>query len=101
MKKAVIRILHQVLLSCDQATYLIVRGENQRISPKEKFTLYLHLLACKYCRIFKKQSRWLEGFLHQMHHDPSQISSQSQLKPVVKAAMDELIREQLPPLEEN
>ncbi len=44
------------MLDCDTATLLITKSEFTKLSCIDKTKLKLHLLTCKFCRRFKKQS---------------------------------------------
>jgi len=42
------------MLSCDKATFLITKEQEGKISFIRKIQLELHLKACKFCSLFKK-----------------------------------------------
>lgn len=46
----------KTVFNCKQATLLSLKKEEGTISVKERIKLYYHLLYCKYCRFFAKQS---------------------------------------------
>ncbi len=51
------------MMTCKEATEASVRKSQGRVSFKERLDVALHLLACKYCRLFAKQQAWLDQFL--------------------------------------
>ncbi len=49
-------MLRKVMYNCREATLLIVKREQGKISLFERFRLYYHLLHCGVCRSFQTQS---------------------------------------------
>ncbi|MFV1922974.1 MAG: zf-HC2 domain-containing protein [Methylotenera sp.] len=43
------------MMNCKQASQLISRGLDVKLSKRERFALKLHLLMCKYCSRFRQQ----------------------------------------------
>lgn len=56
------------MLSCKQASQLISQSLDRPLTLRERFTLQLHLIVCKYCRRFSKQLQTLRVALKQMTH---------------------------------
>ncbi len=54
-------LIHKILLNCKDATYLVSKKQETKISFVENIQLSLHLLVCKVCLFFSKQT----NFLHQ------------------------------------
>lgn len=50
---------NRLILSCEKATFLIVKREEQPLSLSEKVRLVAHLSICKFCRNFAKQSEFI------------------------------------------
>ncbi len=51
-------------LCCKQATYLLLKKEEiTKLSFKEETALKFHMLICKFCRTFKKQSTLINKFI--------------------------------------
>lgn len=46
----------KMMITCDQATFLIDKEQYTPLSFKEKFDLRLHLITCKFCRLYKVES---------------------------------------------
>ncbi len=49
--------------NCKEATLLISKREETELSFAENFFLRIHILYCKFCRSFSKQSRLLKQSL--------------------------------------
>ncbi|MFZ1081147.1 MAG: hypothetical protein WAO19_04395 [Candidatus Kryptoniota bacterium] len=45
------------IIPCTQATFLISKREEQMLTLREKFQLYVHLIVCEFCRRFLKQTK--------------------------------------------
>lgn len=43
------------MMKCKQVSQLVSRALNERLSMRERFSLRLHLLICKYCLRFSQQ----------------------------------------------
>lgn len=43
------------MLSCKQASEIISQSLDRKLTTRERFSLKLHLLICKYCRYFSQQ----------------------------------------------
>ena len=44
-------------ITCKQAVDLISKKEESKLSPKQRFSLYIHLGECSLCRIFSVQNK--------------------------------------------
>ena len=49
--------------NCKEATLAAAKGQEEQLSGKEKFFLRVHLLYCKLCRRFVKQTEFLKRSL--------------------------------------
>jgi hypothetical protein len=54
------------IIPCTKATYLMSRREEHGLSLSETFHLYLHLIVCKFCRRFLKQTRIIAKEIRRM-----------------------------------
>jgi len=52
-----------IIYNCKEATRLVVKSEQIKINFSDRLKMYIHLLFCKYCRLFKKQNIALKEFL--------------------------------------
>ncbi|WP_426477731.1 hypothetical protein ACP3T3_21435 [Chryseobacterium sp. CBSDS_008] len=49
------RILHKLFLPCSEATLLMEKRNAQSISAKENRMLSMHLMICKWCRMYNEK----------------------------------------------
>lgn len=52
--------MDKIMLNCDQATLLATKDSFEKIGCVKKFQLQMHLLGCKFCRSFVKQSKFID-----------------------------------------
>lgn len=56
MIKIVENIIHKLIYTCEQATYLIeIKASGKSLSVSENIRLKAHLTLCKWCRAYKKK----------------------------------------------
>lgn len=53
MKKFLMKYL---MVNCKEATFLMSKKEEGKLSLKEKFNLTIHTSMCSFCRRFEKQA---------------------------------------------
>ena len=46
-------------ITCKEATYLIVKKEDGKLGLSKRMELFVHLLYCSFCKLFKKQNNIL------------------------------------------
>ncbi|MBL0309942.1 MAG: hypothetical protein IPP77_09770 [Bacteroidetes bacterium] len=66
--------LKTMMLNCEQATFLVTKREQKKLSFKERFDLMLHLSMCKFCSLFAKQSAFIARQLKQKQPTASGLS---------------------------
>lgn len=54
--------IHKIALSCEQATLLMELQENQQTTAIQNIRLKLHLIICKYCKIYSKKMKLMNQF---------------------------------------
>ncbi|RXM53644.1 MULTISPECIES: hypothetical protein [unclassified Chryseobacterium] len=54
------RILHILFLPCSEATLLMEKRNAQSISAKENRKLSMHLMICKFCRMYNEKLAMLD-----------------------------------------
>jgi len=73
---AFISIKH-IIYNCKQATLLILKKKEGKLSLMERFRLFIHLLLCDPCQRFKKQSDFIDLSLHHcednLHEHPIHV----------------------------
>jgi hypothetical protein len=53
----------KIILTCKEATQLVEKSNMSQISFKERFALKFHLMICRICSAYKKQSTLLHEIL--------------------------------------
>ena len=59
-------ILNKIAISCKQATYLHEKKKEGKLDGAERFGLWFHLLYCKFCKLFIKQTELLQSATHKL-----------------------------------
>ncbi len=49
-------LMMKMMITCEQASYLIDKEQYTELTHREKFNLKMHLLSCKFCRLYKHES---------------------------------------------
>ena len=50
-----------MMISCKDATELVIRKSEEKLSMGNKFRLMLHLAMCKFCSMFAKQNKIIDA----------------------------------------
>lgn len=78
---------HFIMISCKEATFMVSKKEEKKLSWREKFQLKLHLAICKMCRLFEKQSRRISKDAAQLHEHTTEALS-TEKKQEMKTALE-------------
>lgn len=49
------------MIKCRENTERIVKAQHGKLTAWERFGMFVHLLYCKACRLFKKQSVFIDA----------------------------------------
>ena len=63
--------------SCAETTRRISEAADGPITPTARFALWLHLCACRFCRRYLKQTRFLSFIMHQSQTRLDRLSQPS------------------------
>lgn len=67
-RSTIFKRVTNLIMNCEQATYLISKEFDIPLTFREKLWLRLHLVSCSFCRLFRIQA----AFIHtHAHPDPS------------------------------
>lgn len=58
------RGMDRIMLNCDQATLLATKDSVDKIGCVKRVQLQMHLMGCKFCRTFVKQSEQISEQLN-------------------------------------
>lgn len=72
------------MLSCDEASFLMSKKYDTKISFRERFRLRMHLFSCYLCRRYEKQltqlNRVVDDFKNSCDHSACQHSMPNEAK---------------------
>lgn len=57
------KIFHKLFLSCKEVTYYMELKENNQLNNLQLFRYNIHLLICKYCKIYQKKRDLIQNYL--------------------------------------
>ncbi len=92
-KERMVKGMNKIMLSCDEATLLVTKSEFVRLSCNEQVRLKMHLVTCKFCRRFKKQSEMISLQIHKLDLNFDKKELQLHLSEEQKARMIKAIRQ--------
>jgi len=73
MNEIMMKGMNRIMLDCDQATMLLSQSGFESIGCLRNFQLKLHLMGCKFCREFAKQSRMINTVLENLRESPEEL----------------------------
>lgn len=59
LKYRIMKFMSGMMITCENASWLISKKQNERLSLKDSFNLKMHLFACYLCRRYEKEIRFL------------------------------------------
>jgi len=80
-------MMKMFMINCKDATFLISKREEGKIALYERFHLFLHLLMCKFCKLFLKQTEYLSKQFH--NYSSSSILSSEDKEQLKKSLFQE------------
>ena len=86
------KLLRKMMISCEKATFLISKDEEAGISFGEKINLGLHLMACKFCRLFRKESKFISDNIDYMQSHPDSSFTSDKMSESRKAAITQALK---------
>ena len=90
------RLVQILTLRCEGASVLASRELDEPLHPGERLAMWGHLLACKSCRRFRRQLRFLRRAVHDRHGEPGEArNGREALSPEAKARIDRAVAEAL------
>jgi hypothetical protein len=85
---------HGFFINCKESTYIVSCSMERKLSFKEKLGLFFHLLICKTCRLFKKQTILLNEVFKKMSSADSEAQN-FKLSAQEKESMNVLIKKEM------
>lgn len=94
MEKMMAKGMTYVMLNCDKATYLLSKSEVEKLNCTERLKLRMHLVSCKYCRMFAEQTKYISKQLRAFSEiDPNNL--QLALTETQKRTLQDAVDKQL------
>ncbi len=59
-------LVMKMMISCEEATFLVDKGEYTPLGFKDTFDLKFHLITCKHCRLYKVESQLMTEHISKM-----------------------------------
>ena len=81
------RAMQYMMLSCDNATFLMTKKDYQKLKCKENLQLRMHLMGCKFCRAFNKQNAILSEHLAKLKEAPPVLILSDEKKVEIEKAL--------------
>ncbi len=75
-------------ISCKEATQLILKKEEGKLSIGQRVQLSLHLLICDLCKSFNLQNKWINKHIHHLQEHFS-IKASEEFKQKVLTSFSE------------
>jgi hypothetical protein len=73
------------MISCKEATNYISRKEEGKLSIRQRWQLWQHLIVCTFCRLFYQQNKTIvKNIPHLEEHSHTSLTSQ-QKESLIKA----------------
>ncbi len=63
LKTKIYRGMNKVMLDCETAGLFVAQKEYDKLSLLNRIKLWLHLLTCRHCREFARQSRSITYYM--------------------------------------
>ncbi|MDR3022702.1 hypothetical protein [Chryseobacterium sp.] len=84
------KILHILFLPCSEATLLMEKRNADTISAKEKRKLNIHLMICKWCRMYKQKLEILDKVLAKTFSEQKTEINESEIQDFKNKMIDKL-----------
>ncbi len=76
------------MITCKEATLYISKKEENKLSVSERFKLSIHLLICKFCKLFYRQNQFLAVEMKHIH-------TNAELSGLDKKNLEQLIEKEI------
>lgn len=91
-KHALENLMNRMMISCEKATFLISKAEDEKLSCKEQYQLQVHLVGCKFCRRYRKEIHYIGKALDKVRHSTSILEK---LSPEKKQNLKETLEKEI------
>ncbi|AZB01985.1 hypothetical protein EG359_21390 [Chryseobacterium joostei] len=84
------RILHRLFLPCSEATLLMEKRNAQSISTRENRMLNMHIMICKWCRMYNKKLALLDKVFKKTFSEKETEINESEIQGFKNKMIDKL-----------
>ena len=95
MKHKMMVFMSKRMLSCDNASFLMSKKFEEKITLKERFSLKMHLLSCYLCRRYEKQLTQLNSVVVEFRNNSEDQGCQHFMPTEVKIDTSQLVNKEL------
>ncbi len=82
------KAIQNIILSCAKATEYVNLREERVLSPKQSLQLKVHLLVCKTCRAYEKQSATINKMFSVFKEKATASTKNANFKENLKAKVE-------------
>lgn len=72
------------MINCKQASSMVEKKHEQNLGTMDRFKLAFHLLVCKVCAVYAKQSTLIENAIKRKASQPPSQEELSRIKSKIK-----------------
>ncbi len=74
-------MMNKIMLSCKDATHLVVKKNHETLNMWDKMKLFMHLSMCRFCSLFEKQNKIIDEKVAELDEKaPSHLTEESKEK---------------------
>lgn len=84
------KILHILFLPCSEATLLMEKRNAHSISPKENRKLSLHIMICKWCKMYNEKLKVLDSIFEKTLSEKKTEINESEIQDFKNKMIDKL-----------
>lgn len=84
------KILHILFLPCSEATLLMEKRNAHSISAKENRKLSLHLMICKWCKMYNEKLKVLDSIFEKTFSEKKIEINESEIQDFKNKMIDKL-----------
>lgn len=84
------KILHILFLPCSEATLLMEKRNAQSISAKENRMLSMHLMICKWCKMYNEKLKVLDKIFEKTFSEKKTEINESEIQDFKNKMIDKL-----------
>lgn len=76
-----------MMISCKDATKLVIKQSEEELSGWDKFRLAFHLAICKFCKLFQKQNKMIDESIKELVKHTHEHLNESAKKRIIEEVL--------------